>query len=276
MGQIFTWKDIKRSRVPKIDSFYVVAEMMKETLNKETSIVSALLFGSVVRGDFNIRSDIDCVVIYETENENDAVDTMHRIDIAAKRLFVPINFTPCDTVLAKTRLHRLGSSFLTHLEASMKQGGLIKGNLFELLASTISAREEIESYIAAKMFSIVESYAELKSLAQERYVSFLKKAYESPTHVARKMLMNNGKLRGDSKKEVQSQYRKVISNDLAAKFDYLLNCDWQYTQALKEQMRELNLETYLLIMRQLENELPKVLDFLRSNILLLNQAARYE
>lgn len=274
MGQVFTWDSVRDGRIPKKESFHHVATILRETLSSKPSIVSALLFGSVVRGDFNVRSDIDCVVIYKTDEEARAMHAMHEVDQMAHALHVPINFTPCDTVLAETRLHHLGMSFIRHLQASIDAGGLIKGNLVDLIAPTIPAEQEIESYIKMKMYSMQESLAQMTSFSEERRVAFLKKALEASTHVARKMLIYEGTLRGDSKKEVWERYRETMPKSLADQFDHLLRLDSGYSTDLELQLEEPNQGKYEASLYQLREQLPKVLGFLRSNILRLNETRR--
>lgn len=272
MGQVFTWDAVHAGKIPKQESFHRVASLLRARLSVETSVVSALLFGSVVRGDFNIRSDIDCVVIYETSQEKSAMTAMHEIDRAAHALYVPINFTPCDTVLAKTRLHHIGTSFVRHLHAAIEAGGLIKGNLVDVLAPTIPVTQEIESYIKMKMYSMQESLAQMTSFSEEKRVAFLKKALEASTHVARKMLISEGALLGDSKKEVRAGYRATMPEELSRQFDHLLRLDALYSINLERQLLEPNEESYYSVLDQLEERLPLFLEFLRSNILRLNEA----
>lgn len=274
MGQVFTWDAIRTGRIPKKESFHHIASVLREALSNEPSVVSALLFGSVVRGDFNIRSDIDCVVIYETEHEEWAMRTMHEVDRAAHALHVPINFTPCDTVLAKTRLHHLGTSFVRHLQAAIEAGGFIKGNLVDLLAPTIPAEKEIESYIKMKMYSMQSALAQIASSSEEELVRFLRKALESSTHVARKMLIYEGTLGGDSKKEVQQRYRETMPRVLSEQFDHLLRLDYSYSMDLEIQLERADQHKYKVALGRLQSQLPKVLEFLRSNILRLD-GARY-
>lgn len=266
MGQVFTWDSIQAGRIPKLESFHRVAADLRETLSSEPAVVSALLFGSVVRGDFNIRSDIDCLVLYETIGQNSAMGAMHHVDRMAHSLHVPINYTPCDTMLARTRLHALGVAFVRHLQAAIDAGGLIKGNLVDLLAPTVSAKQEIESYISRKMYSLQESFAEMTSFSEERFVAFLKKALEAPVHVARKMLIYEGVLKGDSKREVQARYREMMPPHLGEQFDYLLSVDSWYSLELEFQLKKPDQEQYSDALASLQQELPKVLEFLRSNI----------
>lgn len=270
MGQVFTWDSIQAGRIPKKESFHRIAADLRETLSTEPSIVSALLFGSVVRGDFNIRSDIDCAVIYQTEEQEWAMSALHEVNRMAHALHVPINFTPCDMVLARTRLHHLHRSFILHLQASIDAGGLIKGDFLDLLAPTIPAAQEIESYIKMKMYSMQESLAQMTFFSEERLAAFFKKALEASTHVARKMLIYEGTLRGDSKREVQERYRETMPGALSRRFDSLLSLDHSYSIDLECQLGEPNRERYEEALGRLQKQLPKVLEFLRSNILRLN------
>lgn len=270
MGEVFTWDAVQSGRIPEKRSFRHVAEAVQSRLSSEPSVASMLLFGSVVRGDFDIRSDIDCVVIYETQEEGRAMGIMHEIDQMAHALHVPINFTPCDTVLARTRLHHLGMSFIRHLQASIEAGGLIKGNPVDLIAPTIPASQEIESYIKMKMYSIQESLAQMTTFSEERQAAFLKKALEASTHVARKMLIYEGTLRGDSKREVQEWYRETMPGALSEQCDRLIRLDRQYTENLKAQLENPNEGMYREALGKLESQLPRVLEFLRSNIIRLD------
>jgi predicted nucleotidyltransferase len=272
MGQVFTWQAIRQRHIPEIGNFAKAADLLRKKLGQEPAIVSALLFGSVVRGDFNTRSDIDCVVIYETESEEAALKVMQEIDVAAGSLHVPINFTPCDTVLAGTRLHCIRTSFVRHLREAIKAGGMIKGDLRRHLAPTMPAKDEIESYISAKAFSVQESLAEMRTFSMERRMAFFKKALESVTHVARKMLIYEGKLDGDSKKEVQLVYRNVMPPVLSNLFDHLLSVDEGYSIELSSQLRNPKRERYEQHLDLLESRLPDVLRFLRMNIVHIDQA----
>lgn len=272
MGQVFTWDAVQDGRIPRQESFHHIAKELRLKLSKEPSVVSALLFGSVIRGDFNIRSDIDCAIIYETQDEYQAMNAMHEIDQMAHALHVPINFTPCDTVLARTRLHHLGTSFIRHLQASIDAGGLIKGkgNLIDLIAPTVPGSQEIESYIRMKMYSMQESLAQMTFFSEERQAAFLKKALEASTHVARKMLIYEDTLHGDSKREVQERYRETMPSVLSEQFDHLVNLDRLYTTDLEIQLEKLDEGSYRKVLSKLQAQLPSVLEFIRSNIIRLD------
>ena len=270
VGQVFTWEVLSSGKVPQEESFRVVMEKLRATLGAESSVVSALLFGSVVRGDSNIRSDIDCGVIYETEQEPAAVAAMHSVDRLACSLHVPINFVPCDTVLASTRLHHLGTSFTQHLQTSIAAGGLIKGDFLGFLAPTLPTQLEVETYIEAKMYKLQESYAQMASFSDERLAVFLKKVLEAPMHVARKMLVHGDLLRGDSKVKVHERYLQVMPQHLGEQLFSLVLTDAWYSEELATQRLFLNEARYEKAIDHLKRNVPHVLRFLRSNILLLN------
>jgi predicted nucleotidyltransferase len=272
MGQVFTWDSIQAGRVPKLESFQRVAADLRETLSSEPTVVSALFFGSVIRGDFNIRSDIDCVVLYDTGGQNSAMGAMHHVDRMAHSLYVPINYTPCDTALARTRFHALGVAFVRHLQAAIDAGGLIKGNLVDLLAPTAPVEQELESYISRKMYSLQAALAQMASFDEKELARFFRKAFEAPMHIARKMLIYEGTLEGDSKQDVRERYRETMPTHLGEQFDYLLSVDSWYNLELESQLGNPDEDQYVATLSSLQSELPKVLEFLRANIRRLNDA----
>lgn len=273
MGQVFTWDAIQSGRIPKKEDFRHIAMLLRTAFRDEPSIASALLFGSVVRGDSTIRSDVDCVVVYKAEQEWHAIQTMHAVGRVAHTLHVPVNFTSCDTAVAGTRFHHLGTSFVQHLQAAADAGGVIKGNLVSLLAPTITLKEEIESYIRMKMFGVQTAFTQMASFSEEDLMRFLRKALEAPMHVARKMLIYENALRGDSKKEVRERYQEAMPSGLGAQFNELLDLDSWYTEDLESQLKKPNKDRYLLTIAELEEEVPTaVLAFLRANILRLSNA----
>ena len=154
----------------------------------------------------------------------------------------------------------------------MDIGGLIKGNFVDLLAPTIPVVQEVESYIKMKMYGLQTALTQMAFFSEAELVRFFRKALEAPTHVARKMLIYKDALGGDSKREVQERYRETMPAVLSKRFDYLLSLDRSYSMDLEIQMEEPNQEKYRKTLDQLQKQLPKVLAFLRANILVINDA----
>jgi predicted nucleotidyltransferase len=270
MGQVFTWDSIQYGRIPKKESFLDVAHDLREQFSLRPSIVSAVLFGSYVRGNFTIRSDVNCFVIYKSEEEDLAMSAMQAANRKAHALHVPINFALCDTALAHTRWHHLDASFVQHLQDAIDAGGLIKGTLDGLLAPTVPATAQIESYIKVKLYRMQESFALTTSFSDDRLARFLTKTFEAPTDVARKMLIHEGTLRGDSKKEVQAEYRETMPKALSRQFEQLLAADLRYSAHLLLQVAEPDKDNYVDVLARLQMGVPRVLEFLRLNVLHLN------
>ncbi|OGF76371.1 hypothetical protein A3H65_01155 [Candidatus Giovannonibacteria bacterium RIFCSPLOWO2_02_FULL_45_14] len=272
MGRIFTWDEISNLRVPRTLDFQKVAGLLKEEISREPSIVSAVIFGSVLRGDFNCRSDIDCLVIYDSVREIQAATFLQQLDEKARALNVPINFTPCDHTIATTRFHQLGPLFLKHIYRAVETGGLIKGDFRGRLAASVMPREEIESYVRSKMYTIQEGYAEMRTFGDERLAVFLKKVLEAPMHVALKMLLFIGEVEDDSKKAVAAKYAMIFPEELWDRLFRIIDIDKWYTGEVNRQLDKKDRHTYNLCMREIRLEIPQTLKFLRSNILYLTKS----
>lgn len=269
MGRIFTWDEISNLKVPRTIDFQRVAELLREEISREPTIVSAVIFGSVLRGDYNCRSDIDCLVIYDSAQETQAARFLQQLDEKAHTLNVPINFTPCDSTLATTRFHQLGPLFLRHIYRAIETGGLIKGDFRRRLAATVTPREEIETYIRSKMYTIQEGYAEMRTYGDERLAVFLKKTLEAPMHVALKLLLFIGEVEDDSKKAVAAKYATIFPAKLRARLFRIIEVDKWYTNEVNLQLDRKDLHTYNMSMRELRLAVPQTLKFIRSNILHL-------
>ena len=65
MGRVFSWQEINSGQIPDLSSFDSVGNLLREELTACPAVLGALICGSFLRGDHNLRSDIDCVVLYE-------------------------------------------------------------------------------------------------------------------------------------------------------------------------------------------------------------------
>ncbi|MFA6525831.1 MAG: nucleotidyltransferase domain-containing protein [Candidatus Buchananbacteria bacterium] len=71
MGKVFSWEDIAGKRVPELSSFDDLADIMKAEIIGNKDIHGGLLFGSVLWGCHNRRSDLDFLVVYDQESRYD-------------------------------------------------------------------------------------------------------------------------------------------------------------------------------------------------------------
>ncbi len=126
MGKVYSWQDVEARRIPQLTDFPLVIDHMREVFKKEKSILGGLVCGSVLRGDHNRRSDVNCVVVYDTKLEREAMKVLQGISSFAANVHVPVGFVLCDTYTASTRFHHLGPAFRIHLQTA------IAGKVFSL------------------------------------------------------------------------------------------------------------------------------------------------
>jgi predicted nucleotidyltransferase len=268
MGKIFGWSEVVNDKIPPLDNFTLIGKALRERLKDREEITAALLCGSVVRGDHTIRSDIDCVVVYDASRRTQAFGLMEVLARQAKKYNVPLSFIVCDTAIAASRMHHLGPSFTEHLKRSYRAGGAIAGDVADMLKDSVSKTEEIESYLRFKFYTLEEAWATYVSRSAERQLELLKKTWEAPMHIARKMLAHRGPLAGDGKGVVRSQYAASMPAKLSEPFESFFLSEALYEEELQRQMQGVqSRDSYLFALRHLEQEAPRVLEFIRGNLL---------
>jgi predicted nucleotidyltransferase len=266
MGKVFTWNEIEQGAVPKLEHFTYVVEQLQRELAVTSSIETAVICGSVVRGDHNRRSDIDCVVIYDPMKERGAFANMQRLSALAAKWAVPLTFVPCCGAVAISRMHHLGPSFFAHIARSAQAGGVIKG-WPPTLRQDMSKDAELESYLRVKLYSLQEQCAEFPAKTHEQQAHTLKKMLEAPLHVARKTLARISTLKGDSKASIRTQYAEEMPQKHADRLEDLLLLDAEYTRALEEQLKTPDKLEYDALFNYLAEHMVEVIAFVKLNAL---------
>lgn len=271
MGKVFTVEDVMENRIPELNNFRLVRDHMRRVLFADQSIDTAVIFGSVLTGTFDIRSDIDCFVAYHVEKQSDAMQTLQQLHEFGDSLLVPVNFVPADYTILATKMHLFGPLFRDNLHNAVGSGGLIKGSLDGLFDESVGPGEELEEYVRAKMYTLQESVTEIASASEEKKMRTLKKSLEAPMHVARKMLGARESICYGSKTEVLSGYARCAPRCLASQLSRLVDVDRAYTNEIKEQQKFPNEKKYLAKLADLEGRIPQTLEFIRGNILWLSE-----
>lgn len=272
MGVVFTWREVRDGHVPQLEDFVRVRQMIQSGLKNNPYIVAGIICGSVLRDDHNVRSDVDCALLYRGGGyEVEALKRMQEIVVEAQKLCVPINFIPVDTATAASGMHHFGPSFLKHLAVSAANGGAIKEDFLAHLAPAISMRDEVTSYLRSKLYNLTEGAASFASYSDERKAAFLKKVLESPMHIARKVLDMYGCLDGDSKREVVEAYCSFASEEMSHRFGELCDADFLYNIKLAHQLKKKNKEGYTRCLNALVGNIQPAIHFARLNALLLDE-----
>ncbi len=245
MGRVFSLDEIRRGMVPKIGSFDKSVQEIRARLASTEGVLGAVICGSALSGTITVRSDIDCVVVYERERRNPALEALRSLHGFAASLHVPTEFIPIDSVVAAQGLHSIGRSFATHLERAANRGGVIKYDplAFIRFPDRDSRRElvlDVMSYLTHKIRRFEKGLVELPVMnpANTELYRFLQKVLESPIHIARKvMCLSATEYCDDSREEVKKRYPRMVRMGLAEPFQILVQEDEDYSWALDEQIR---------------------------------------
>lgn len=267
MGKVFTWSEIQSKAVPTAEGFRRTLDMLKNDLAHASSVKTAVICGSVVRGDHTLRSDIDCLVIYDAGRSRSSFAVMQELSMKAAKMFVPVTFIACGTDVAATRMHHLGPSFFEHIARSAHAGGVIKGWPVTVLQENRNKDVELEAYVRVKLYSLEEQCAEYPSKDPKERAHTLKKMLEAPVHVARKVLGRQSVLKGDSKAAIVQQYREEMSAELSAHLDALVSLDYEYTEVLGALLEKPDEAQHADFIGYIEEELPNILAFVKKNAL---------
>lgn len=271
MGAVFTAEEIEQGHVPTVEDLERALEKIRERLVADPYIIAALFLGSVVRGDFNRRSDIDCAVLYEAEHETEAMASLQAVSWECKEVSVTVNFIPCDSATARSGMHHFGPGFIGHLENSAKAGGTIKGDVVSHLAPGVSREEEVTSYVRSKLYNLEEAYTQYSSFSSEKKASYLKKILEAPMHVARKFVGRHGQPADDSKRAIRDFYALMAPAHLSQELEELIALDAWYTAELEAQLVAFDRVRYEACLARIEAAIPRTVAFVRANALLIDE-----
>lgn len=276
MGVVYTLPQIKAQQVPLPEDFEWVLRALQHEFTVFPEILGAVVCGSVKRGDFDLRSDLDCFVLYAVGYELEVFARLQELSKLAAGKNVSLSFIPCDSTLSATRMHHVGPSFLAHLERSAHDGVWVKGDVSQFAVPNVPTKQELEWYVRVKMYTLQEGYAAVSTYSEERLVGYLRKLLEAPLHVARKMLAYQGVLTEDSKAFVRTKYCEHMPTELSDQLEVLLSLDAEYTAELLRQLDSPNDKLYRNFLAYVAGEAPTTLEFIRSNLLFMeaNSEAR--
>lgn len=273
MGRVFSWEEIARGNVPKIRSFKKVADEIRAVLASTEGVLGAVICGSALSGNVTVRSDIDCVVVYEWERRTPVLEALQSLYRVASWLHVPIEFIPIDSEVAAQGLHTIGPSFARHLERAARNGGIIKNDPLVFICFPGRGKhddlvEDVLGYLKHKIRRFEKGLVELPTMNAEPLCRFLQKALESPIHIARKVLHLS--VQGpfdDSREEVKKLYPRMADEELAGVFQGLVQEDEEYSLVIGEQLLEPREREgrYVIVFEQIKRRASWAFLFARAN-----------
>lgn len=275
MGRIFSWKEIVEGKVPTILDFDIVSGTTRDRLTENDRVIGGLFLGSVLRGDFTNRSDVDVLVVYK----EDLFYELAELISLAKKHCVPLQIIPLEIEIAKRGIHTLNEgNFLSHLEWAARNGGIIKENPLRFIKSTRN-RPEIVLRNTFKVIStnVAKSIGELYFYEGEKKMILLAKLLEAPMHIVRQIVWYKGKENPEESEEKAIQfYLETVEDPLLTQLlREILSLDERYSEILEEILSKDSKGCYKRryndFLHRIENTCPKILIFVERNALLFTK-----
>ncbi len=269
MGRVFTPTELAKRQWPHPSEFTRILSTTDGALKEARSIVATLIFGSLCYEGDDLRSDIDWLVIYHDKKAHEARELLTTLAQAAREAYVPLDLLILSKRQAEKGVHSIGPLFLGHLAKVEKSGGH-KGQPLQLIKPTgITAYHETQLYLGHKLASLEKQSVNLNWEDEKALVTLLQKALEAPIQVARKVMSTLTGVELGGKKEVLSEYSARFGDQTNHALRELVNADRHYDNELKVLRRDYSDEKYRQLLRELLDEVPRVLDFLQLNAKIL-------
>lgn len=218
MGKVFTPEEMFSWRIPELASFESIGARLEAELTAAPSVTAAFMLGSFLRGEHNVRSDIDVLVLYPEAKRPEAVLLLRRLQEEARALFIPVQFISLHAELAASPHHHVASTFLGHFQVAERLGGHIKGEPLKFLHPQVHFREDVRAYLAHKLRAFEKAEIGFDGFSEERQAKLLGDALSFPVYVARMMIQchegPSGLLLadGDGRSQVMHLYPTVVEN----------------------------------------------------------------
>lgn len=275
MGRVYTWAEVRDRHVPAPQDFAKAIGLMREEILDASIVTNAQFFGSVPRGDFNHRSDVDCICFCRPKNIADMVALTRSLTSKVReKWFIHVNMLIAEDTWVESRLHSFGPTFVTHLlSASEHPGAVIKGDVVGKIAESMRPRFDVDGYLRNKHQSLLEFWVRYDSSICPDRMRMLQKALEAPTHTARKVLMRRVEASGhfmkshtDNKKSVGEYYMRIMPEPHKELFRQLVRIDQAYSEEVERQMVRLDSHGYHTVIQDLPKVFPLVVEFLWLNM----------
>ena len=273
MSKVFTKKEFKMGNIPRLEAFGAVGAIVRRELQASPAVIAGLIYGSVLRGDYSVRSDIDVILLYPYEQHGAVVALQQHLQSVAQTRFIPMRTIAVDVDLARHGDHMFFPMYHEHLRMAAASGGVVKddpNNWIEPKAMTY--RVEAHGYLTQKSGGF-DRVTELLPLATEEQVAVaLSKALSFPIHAARKMLQclaPDWMGDDDGKATVAALYPRLGIAGGVDLFFELLGFERMYAEGLAELMVRPDGALYGALLERLKPALPLARQFARVNLLAL-------
>lgn len=189
MSRIFTFEEIEQRRVPTVEDFTWVVQMLREQLPTLPNFSGAVIFGSALTGKYCRTSDVDVFVTFDEDGLRLSQETKMSLNELTRRAqlrHVPIDWLPNTRQQLRQGLHTVRSGGLDHIAWGANHGGLIGVN--PVVCHTVNRRAEARTYTLFAMDELVRAEARLDSLSEVDRNKVRSKAFDRPVAAARRFM----------------------------------------------------------------------------------------
>lgn len=184
--RILTTREFEEGKIPRKEEFKPILEEFEQDcvipfLGKE--VVGSFAYGSVNRGDYNVASDIDYLMIIDNETHKKRIREANQKAYA--KSCISIQTRVINVKNAQAGFHSIDPSFKQHLELSVKRYGHRGNNPLELLADNGIPFKEALRVSMSKYLSKMNNIYTNPPKSEGEYIQFLRDIMEKPFHAMR-------------------------------------------------------------------------------------------
>lgn len=257
MGFLYPWHMIREGQIPSRDDFDAVRKIIMKALHQNSDVVAASIYGSVMRGDHNVRSDLDLAVVCRNESIRRTQRFIERLRVNARKRHVVVCAHVHTVSEARAGHHPFGPSYLVTMRSIFRKNECVKGIPHQyFVCSDKNVRTEMERKLARYLKALqkhVEAFHQLadKNLPEYAASEWLKKSYQAgvrPFHYyisfARWMLWwHHGELLDDRKDTVVKSFLdepslRLLHADFRALREFDRDYDALFAEARAETISE--------------------------------------
>lgn len=206
-------------------------------------------------------------MLYDPAHYKETIAGLQRLYRDAKQIYVPLQFSPVDTVLARTEGHSVEWGFYSCLRHAVENGGLIGENpLGRLYTQHLTPRSDFMAYLRHK-----QRARDRKSIENNgrHNCHALQRSLELPLHLSRKTLSYLAIPFEDNRTGILQAYRTTeLLAPLVPQLETLLAFDDEYTGHLRAHLVRPAEHAYNSVLDKLGQVHEQSDRFLRENMLL--------
>lgn len=272
MGRIFSWEEIIEGKIPRSVDFKIAGQRVEVEICTNDKIVGALFFGSILRNDLTVQSDIDVLILYR----GNIIKDLRELVFMAKLQFVPLQIIPLKVKIANRGIHTFNEGeFFSHLQWAAENGGVVKANPLRF----IRIRKTEPKRVLERTFQVIlgqtmRGICELSYYEGEKRMILLSKLLEAPMHIVRAVIWYKGaKNPAETNEKTIKFYCKIVKKKkLIELLQEILGVQKEYSEILerilKQKDRRPYEKKYEAILKKIEKTLEKVPTFIEANALL--------